>query len=170
MEFDAELIGMVKENTEVLCKDTIGNFTKDWPGGSYLVLWSQPMVTRERQIIAIGYKYNKRKVIYFIVIENAGIIQEGLPYLSQYLDQFTNVAIFPVARPLVTSQLFGAVNEVDSHKSKQSDLELDKFQVTQCGWLQLCMTVAMGININNCWKLFCYEVKRDYYEKFIGIR
>ena len=32
------------------------------------------------------------------------------------------------------------------------------------------MTVAMGITITNCWKLFCYGVKRDHYEKLIGIR
>ena len=28
----------------------------------------------------------------------------------------------------------------------------------------------MGMNINNLWKLFRYGVKRDHYEKFIGIR
>ena len=28
----------------------------------------------------------------------------------------------------------------------------------------------MGMTINNCWKLFCYGVKRDHYDNFIGIR
>ena len=28
----------------------------------------------------------------------------------------------------------------------------------------------MGMNITNSWKLFCYGVKRDHYDKFIGIR
>ena len=28
----------------------------------------------------------------------------------------------------------------------------------------------MGMTITNCWKLFCYGVKRDHYEKLIGIR
>ena len=28
----------------------------------------------------------------------------------------------------------------------------------------------MGMNITNFWKLFCYGVKRDRYEKLIGIR
>ena len=41
---------------------------------------------------------------------------------------------------------------------------------TQCGWLQLCNTVAMGIKITSGWKLFHYGVKRDHYDKFIGIR
>ena len=38
------------------------------------------------------------------------------------------------------------------------------------GWLRLCTTVAMGMTITNCWKLFRYGVKREDYEKSIGIR
>ena len=69
------------------------------------------------------------------------------------------------------SKFFGSVNDVDSHnKSCQSDLALEKFWVTQCGWLRLYATVAMGTKINNSWKLFHYRVKRDHYNKFIGIR
>ena len=50
-------------------------------------------------------------------------------------------------------------------KSRQSDLALEKFWVTQCVWLQLCTTVAMITTITNFWKLFYYGVKRDLYEK-----
>ena len=61
---------------------------------------------------------------------------------------------------------FSAVNEVDSHnKSAQSDLELEKLWVTQCGWIRLCTTIAMGMNITNCWKLFCCGVKIDHDKK-----
>ena len=28
----------------------------------------------------------------------------------------------------------------------------------------------MGMTITNCWKLFCYGVKRDHYDKIIGVR
>ena len=112
-----------------------------------------------------------RKVLYFLVTDNAGSIQAGIPYLSKYPDQFTNVAIRPVDFLLVMSNFFGAVNEVDSHnKSRQSDFALEKFCVTQCGWLQLFTAVAMVMTINNCWKIFHYGVKRDHYETFIGIR
>ena len=63
------------------------------------------------------------------------------------------------------------INEVDSHnKSRQSDLALENFYVTQCGWLRLCTTVDMRMSINNCWKLFWYGVKRDHHDKFIFIR
>ena len=68
-------------------------------------------------------------------------------------------------------QYFSAVNEVESHnKAVQYDLALEKCWVTQCGWLRLCKKVAMGMTMNNCWKLFRYGVKRDHCEKLIGIR
>ena len=69
------------------------------------------------------------------------------------------------------SIFLGSVNEVESHnKSRQSDLALEKFWVTQCGCLQLCTTFAMGMTITNCWKLFRYGVKRDHYDNLISIR
>ena len=129
------------------------------------------MVPGGSPIISIGYKYNAWKFLSFIVTDNAGSIQTGLPYLSKYPDQFTNVAICPVACPLVMSKFFPAVNEVDSHnKSSQSNLDLEKFWVTQCGCLRFCMSFSIGINITYCWKLFCYGVKRDHYEKLVRIR
>ena len=62
------------------------------------------MVPGGRPLIAIGYKYNARKVISFIVTDNAGSTKNNIPYLSKYTDQFTNVYIRPVARPLVMSK------------------------------------------------------------------
>ena len=129
------------------------------------------MVPGGQPLGAIGYKYNTRKVLSFIVTDNTGSTKTVIPYLSKYPDQFTNVSIRPVARPVVMSNLFSAVNEVDSHKkSRQYDLALEKWLVTQCGWLRLCTTVAMGMTITNCWKLFRYGVKREHYDKQIGIR
>ena len=104
MELGAELIGMVKTNTKGFCKETIEKLTKDCPGGSYPVLKSKPMVPRDRQIISVGYKYNARKVLSFIVTEKAGITKTGIHYLSKYPDKFTNVDICPVALPLFMSK------------------------------------------------------------------
>ena len=129
------------------------------------------MVPGYRPLIAIGFRYNAQKVLNFIVTDNTGSIKTGIPYLSKYPDQFTNVAILHVAHQLVMSKLVSAVNQDYSHnKSRQSDLALEKWWVTQCGWLQLCTTVVMVMTIDNCWKLFRYGVKRYHYEKLIGIR
>ena len=122
-------------------------------------------------LIAIVCKYNTRKVLSFIVTDNTGSTKTGIPYLSKYPDQFTNVAIRPVARPLVMSFFFPAVNVVDSqNKSRHSDLVLEKWWVTQCGWLRVCITVAIGMNITNSWNMFCYGFKIYHYKKLIGIR
>ena len=169
MEVGAYLVGMLNTNTKWLYKDTIENITKDWPGVSYLVLRSKPTVPRGRPLIDISYKYNAHKVVYFIVTYNAGITQTGIPYLSKYPDQFTNVSIRYVAHPLDMSKKY--VNEVGSHnKARQSGLVLEKLYVTQCGWLGLWTTVSMGMTINGFWKLFHYGFNRYHYEKSIGIR
>ena len=65
------------------------------------MLRSKPMVPGDRPLIAIGSKYNARKVLSLIVTDNTGITKTGIPYLSNYPDQFNNVTIFPVARLLV---------------------------------------------------------------------
>ena len=97
---------MVKTNTKGLRKETIEKLTKNWPGGSYLVLRSKPMEPRGRPLISIGYKYNARKVLSFIVTDNSGSTKTGIPYLSKHPDQFTNVSIRPVARPVVMLIVF----------------------------------------------------------------
>ena len=55
-----DFIGMLKINIKLFCKATLEGLTKDWLGGSYIVLRSKPMVPGERQILAIGYKCNYR--------------------------------------------------------------------------------------------------------------
>ena len=62
------------------------------------------MVPGDRPLISTGYKYNVHKVISFIVTDNTGSTKTGIPYLYKYPDQFTNVSIHPVARPLVMSK------------------------------------------------------------------
>ena len=104
MEIGAELIVMVKKNTKGFYKDTIKKLTKDWPGDSYLVYMSKPMVPGDRPLIAIVYKYNAWKVISYIITDNSGIIKTGIPYLYNYPDQFTHVVILPVTLPLVMSK------------------------------------------------------------------
>ena len=109
MDVGANMVGMVKINTKGLFKDTIENLTKDWQGSSYLVLNRNYVVPRDRQLIAIGYKYNTRKVLSFISAEDIGRIKAGIPCLSQYPDLFANVEICPLVCPLIMSKFFGPV-------------------------------------------------------------
>ena len=45
------------------------NLTKDWPGGSDLVLRSKPMLSGDKMLMDIGYKYNAHKILSFIVTD-----------------------------------------------------------------------------------------------------
>ena len=78
MEVGAELIGMVKKNTKGFCKETIEKLTKYWPGGYYLMPRINPIVPGGRPLIAIGYNYNDRKVLLFIVTDNSKSTKTGI--------------------------------------------------------------------------------------------
>ena len=67
MEIGDVFIGVFKTHTKLFCKETIENLTKDQPGFSYLVLRSRPVVPRGRPLIAMSYRYNTWKALYFIV-------------------------------------------------------------------------------------------------------
>ena len=98
MEIGAEFIGMVNANNKGFFKETIEKLTKYWPGGSYLLLRSKPMVPGGSLSVSIGYKYNVQKVLYFIFTDNSGITKTGIPY---YLSILTNLLMFPFALLLV---------------------------------------------------------------------
>ena len=96
------------------------------------------MLTGIRLISAIGYKYNARKVLSFIVAMDTGITKAGIPYLSKYPEPFYNFSISPFPRPIFIYKFFGYVNMVEYHnKSRQYDLALKNFWVTLCGLLRL---------------------------------
>ena len=76
-----------------------------------------------RPLINIGCKYDYWKVIYFVSTEDIGRKKAYITYLYNFPYQFDNISISPVARPLLISELFEFVNEVESQKKyRQSDL------------------------------------------------
>ena len=64
--------GPVKMSHEGFCLATLENLMNDWPGGSYIMIKSTPRAPHDRPLMAIGYKYNSRKVLGFISIEGTG--------------------------------------------------------------------------------------------------
>ena len=75
------------------CLATLEKLTKDWTGGSYIVLRSTPRFPSEIPLLDIGYKYNSRKVLGFIATEGAGSTEPGDPYLSCFPDIYSNVSV-----------------------------------------------------------------------------
>ena len=56
----------VKTSNKGFFLATFKMLLKYWPGGSYLVMKSTPIVADGIPLVAIGYKYNSRKVLVFI--------------------------------------------------------------------------------------------------------
>ena len=88
--------GPVKTIHKGFCLATLEKLMKDWPGGSYLFMKSNPSFPGERPLLAIGYKYNSRKVLGFIATEGAGSTEPGDPYLSCFPDIYSNVSVPPI--------------------------------------------------------------------------
>ena len=70
----------------MFCLDTLEKLIKYCPGGSYLVMKITPRVPGGRPLLAIGYRYNSRKVLEFIDTGGAGSTEPGYPYLSRLPD------------------------------------------------------------------------------------
>ena len=100
--------GPVKTIHKGFCLATLEKLMKYWPGGSYLVMKSTPRFPCGRPLLAIGYKYNYRKVLLFIATEGDGSTEPVDPYLSCFPDIFSNVSVRPVVHPHFLGRYFNA--------------------------------------------------------------
>ena len=58
--------GPVMTGHKGFCLIMLEELMKDWSGGSYLFMKSTTIFPGERPLLAIGYKYNYRKVLGFV--------------------------------------------------------------------------------------------------------
>ena len=138
---------------------TLEKLMKDCPGGSYFVMKSNPRFPVDRPLLAIGYKYNSRKVLGFISTEGAGSTEPGDPYLSCFPDIYSNVSVFRVVCPHFLGRYLNAYNSIDNHnRMRHSDLALEKYWVTHSGYFRLATTVALGMGITYGKLLYCRGV------------
>ena len=88
---------------------------KYWPEGSYIFMKSTPIVPGGRPLMSIGYKYNPRKVLFFIATDGAVSTEPGNTYLSCFPEIYSNVSVCSVVRPRLLGRYFNACNEIDNH-------------------------------------------------------
>ena len=62
-------IGVIKTNHAGYPKKFLEQIMKNWPAGLHLVL--EAMTSQEVALIAVGYKYNKKKVMFFLFNKGA---------------------------------------------------------------------------------------------------
>ena len=124
---------------------------KDFPGGTWITMVGKPE-KEEVELICIGYKYNKKKVLTFVMTKGAGSTRPGEPYQARYPDKYGNVCCRHVSRPEIISNYFKFSNVVDLHnQARQFELALEKKWVTQEAYFRL-YTTLVGMNVTDAWK------------------
>jgi len=60
---------------------------KDFPGGTWITMEGKPE-KEEVESVCVGYKYNKKKVLTFVMTKGAGSTRPGEPYQARYPDKY----------------------------------------------------------------------------------
>lgn len=116
---NVNFIGVVKNCSNRYPKDFLYDTMKNWPAGCHLVLESK---IEDVDIIAMGYKYNKQKVIYFVFTKGAAHTAPGQPYEARWKDENNNTRCRNIPRPQVAATYFNASNIIDvGNQSRQHD-------------------------------------------------
>ena len=120
-----------------------------YPGGTWITMEAK---VEGIDLVCIGYKYNKKKVLTFVLTKGAGSSKPGEPYEAKFPDKFGNVCIRHISRPQVLSLYFTASNKVDLHnQARQYELSLEKKWVTTNPYFRL-YTTLVGMNVTDAWK------------------
>ena len=79
-----EVIGQLKTNHGGYPKDYLAEHLKDAPGGVHIVM--KGTLPSGMEMVATGYKYSSKKVLFFISTPGAGPTTPGEPYEMRYTD------------------------------------------------------------------------------------
>jgi len=125
---------------------------KDYPGGTWITLEATPM-KENVPLICIRYKYNKKKVLTFVMSKGAGKSTDGEPYEARFPDKYGNVCVRLVRRPAILANYFKYSNYVDMHnQARQFDLALEKKWITHNAYFRL-YTTMVGMTVTDTWKI-----------------
>ena len=160
-------IGVVKTNSSGYPKAFLEDKMKDYPAGSHLIL--ETTTKEEIDLLAIGYKYNRKKVMFFIATNGSGHTEEGIPYEARWKDKNNNTRVRKVFRPEIVAKYFTKSNSIDVHnQSRQFDLRLEKCWLTHCGFFRIITTI-FGICVTDCWNAYRYHIDHRNPHKDRGI-
>jgi hypothetical protein len=113
---------------------------------------------RGTNLLAIGYKYNSKRVLKFVAMTDAGYTKAGTPYNMRFTDAYSNVCIHKVQRPIIISTFFNDSNCVNSHNHlRQYELALKNKWLTQDPLFRLHTTLT-GMTVEYVWKLASFHM------------
>ena len=157
-------IGVIKTAHALFPKDYIQQLLGPLPTSSRISL--QANVDGE-ELYAVGYKYNRKKVLFFVCTAGVADLKDGEPYIQRWADDNGNLCTRDVPRPTVISRYFKDSPKVDNHnQARQHDLALEELWLTQDCWFRLHTTMH-GIVATDCWKLVRYHLSINHFMKNI---
>ena len=137
---------------------------KDFPSGMHLVL---DMMHEGVDLLAIGYKYNSKKVICFVCTAGCGNTMPGKPYEAKWMDANNNVMSRKVPRPQIASTYFQLCNTIDKHNHAwQFELHLKKHWVMSDGYFCIFTTI-LDMRVTNAWKAYKHHINARHSNKNI---
>jgi hypothetical protein len=86
---------------------------KEAPGGVHIVLEGKTQC--EVPLIAVGYRYSRKTILFFVLTKGAGSLINGDPYEMKFTDSYGNVVTRYVDHPQVISKFFQTSNVIDTH-------------------------------------------------------
>jgi hypothetical protein len=152
-------VGALKTASACFPKAYLQGVLQPLPAGSQLVTEG---TYQDVPLLAIGYKYNRRKVLFFVATRGAGTTTPGDPYVQRWADDHGNLCVRQIPRPTILSEYFSASNAVDLHnQSRQADLGLEERWQTKDCWFRL-LTTLFGIVVTDCWKAVRHHVGKHH--------
>ena len=103
----------VKTGHRFFPKQFLSQKLQEAPGGCWITLTAKG--PQGSDLMALGYKYNSKRVLFFVGTRDAGSTKAGKPYEMKFTDSFNNICTRDVPRPAVVSQFFDDSNVIDSH-------------------------------------------------------
>ena len=145
-----ESVLQIKQNSALFPKHYVNDILKDAPGGVFIVLSGS---LNGIPLIATGYRYSRKTILYFVMSERAGTTVLGDPYRMKYTDRYGNLCERLVDRPDFISRYFKDSNKIDAHNHvRQYELGLEKKWPTRDPIFRLVTTI-IGMNVTDTWKL-----------------
>ena len=80
-----EVVGQLKVSHGGYPKDYLNEHLKDAPGGVHIVM--KGTLPSGIDVVATGYKYSSKRVLFFLSTPGAGLTIPGEPYEMRYTDE-----------------------------------------------------------------------------------
>jgi Transposase IS4 len=133
--FGCNFVGVVKNSHSKYPKAFLEQTMAEWPGGSHLVLEA---TIDGVGVVAVGYKYKKKRVNCFIFSKGSGHTEPGECYEVKWKDENGNTRHRNVPRPQVVANYYKFSNTIDVfNQSRQFHLRLEKHWITEDGYFRL---------------------------------